>query len=951
MSRSRFGPLSPSLAMALLGLLILAASPPGFADSPDLTEFMQPYPQSLACAGFSIGVYADIDANGVNETLVVFHTLANSEAYGLATSNHLGSAGYFYSGANAHCGGSPPYQTGRCVIWFVDMLAPGFVLNDPNSWTYKSVPGVDLVTSSDVNLVGGQSSGYRQVRAYTQRNAAGTVVGSYQASSSDPWPGPLADQTCSFSHAQGVSEIALRTDFAENTIWSLVVRSAACSGPVITEQPQNRSVCLGDAATFIVNGTASDPITYQWFRNDTAIPGATASTLTVNPVTWESCGEYRCTLTTPCGSATSNAALLAPGCATVVWRVNAGGPQVAPGNGGPNWSADTGGAPSPYVNATATGNATGATAAVIDVSDTSIPAGTPMALFQDERWDPTGGAELQWRFPVSAGYYMVRLYFAEIYTAITAPGLRTFDVSLNGQSVLANFDMFARAGQNKGFVKHFNLGVAAPDTFITIDFTHRVENPAVKAIEIIRSCGAARIDVQPQSPTVCVGEAAVFSVAAAGGPPLTYQWYESYNGVTTALPGATGTHLYVATDATSSARSYWVTVTSPCGSVVSNVAGIALAYPPTIHTQPQSVSACLGGSAILSVAAGSGAPPPAPPTTLNYQWYKDEAVIPGATSSSYTVYPVTGAAMGSYHVVVSAGSCSTRSANALLDVRCQDIVYRVNAGGPARPATDAGPGWSADTAAEPSPYVNAAATGNATGAVSAAISMGDPSVPVGTPMAIMQDERWDPPGGAELQWRFPVASGHTYVVRLYFAEIYTAIVAPGMRTYDVAINGQTALPSFDVYLEAGQSQNRAIMRHFNVDVAFPADAITLDFSHRMQNPQIQAIEVALVRDGLTSSPLPEPASAYLLEQNVPNPFNPRTTIAFELPSPGHATLSVFDLAGRLVRTLADADLPAGRHRLDWDGRDAHGRNVAAGIFVYRLRCGDVVQTKRMTLMK
>jgi hypothetical protein len=91
----------------------------------------------------------------------------------------------------------------------------------------------------------------------------------------------------------------------------------------------------------------------------------------------------------------------APGtAATAAVRVNAGGPELA---GTPVWGADTQASPSPYVNAAATGNKTFTTTHGIDMTDPSIPPGTPAAMFQTERWDPPGGAELEWHIPVTAG--------------------------------------------------------------------------------------------------------------------------------------------------------------------------------------------------------------------------------------------------------------------------------------------------------------------------------------------------------------------------------------------------------------------------------------------------------------------------------------------------------------------------------------------------------------------
>lgn len=102
--------------------------------------------------------------------------------------------------------------------------------------------------------------------------------------------------------------------------------------------------------------------------------------------------------------------------------------------------------------------------------------------------------------------------------------------------------------------------------------------------------------------------------------------------------------------------------------------------------------------------------------------------------------------------------------------------------------------------------------------------------------------------------------------------------------------------------------------------------------------------------GVDSPGLDRP-SHYALAQNRPNPFNPATSIVFDLPRAGRATLRIYDLAGRLVATLADGALAAGRHTLRWDGRDAQGAAVASGVYLYRLESADFTATKRMVLAK
>ena len=88
-----------------------------------------------------------------------------------------------------------------------------------------------------------------------------------------------------------------------------------------------------------------------------------------------------------------------------------------------------------------------------------------------------------------------------------------------------------------------------------------------------------------------------------------------------------------------------------------------------------------------------------------------------------------------------------------------------------------------------------------------------------------------------------------------------------------------------------------------------------------------------------------------LGQNVPNPFNPRTQIAFELTRAANATLEILDARGRVVRRLHQGVLAAGQHELFWDGRDDAARSVAAGVYVYRLSSDAGSWSKRMVLLK
>ena len=90
---------------------------------------------------------------------------------------------------------------------------------------------------------------------------------------------------------------------------------------------------------------------------------------------------------------------------------------------------------------------------------------------------------------------------------------------------------------------------------------------------------------------------------------------------------------------------------------------------------------------------------------------------------------------------------------------------------------------------------------------------------------------------------------------------------------------------------------------------------------------------------------------FALAQNFPNPFNSSTTIAFQLGLPYRVELAIYSISGQRVRTLISSSLPAGHHRLQWDGRNDRDEPVASGAYLYQLSAGDFVATRQLTLLK
>lgn len=90
---------------------------------------------------------------------------------------------------------------------------------------------------------------------------------------------------------------------------------------------------------------------------------------------------------------------------------------------------------------------------------------------------------------------------------------------------------------------------------------------------------------------------------------------------------------------------------------------------------------------------------------------------------------------------------------------------------------------------------------------------------------------------------------------------------------------------------------------------------------------------------------------YGLSQNYPNPFNPETVIEYQLPQPAKVSLKIYNLLGREIRSLVDREMPAGYHRVKWDGRDDAGRKMDSGVYLYKIHVGNFMQTRKTLLLK
>jgi hypothetical protein len=133
------------------------------------------------------------------------------------------------------------------------------------------------------------------------------------------------------------------------------------------------------------------------------------------------------------------------------------------------------------------------------------------------------------------------------------------------------------------------------------------------------------------------------------------------------------------------------------------------------------------------------------------------------------------------------------------------------------------------------------------------------------------------------------------------------------------------------------------------------ELVVVDLSQSVELNEIEiqarSIENSEMEVAFSQATAVEIPTAFNLNQNFPNPFNPQTTIKFALPEAADVQLKVYGVDGRLVKTLVNETREAGYHEVVWRGDDGAGRRVATGTYFYVIDAGDNHQVRKMTLVK
>jgi hypothetical protein len=433
----------------------------------------------------------------------------------------------------------------------------------------------------------------------------------------------------------------------------LLARPCSASPPPhITVQPLSQSVLLNNSVTFSVGATSGTTMTYQWRKNGSIIPGATASSYTIVHVQTTDAGVYSVDVTNAGGTVTSSGATLTVNVPAGITTQPLSRAVLVGQNASFSVQASST-APLSYqwrFNGTALSGATSSALTLTNVQTTNAGSYTVVVS------NPYGSV-------VSA----VATLTVNVPAGIaTQPSSQTATQGLN-----ATFSVVASGTEPLSYRWRFN-GTAlsgATNSVLTLSnvqtnqggsYTVVVTNSwgsVTSAMATLTVLVPAGIATQPQSQAVVVGLSATFFVTASGTEPLSYQW--RFNG--TALSGATSSALTLSNVQTTNAGSYTVAVTNSSGSVTSAVATLTVYVRPRITTQPLSQMVTQGLNATFSVVASGTAP-------LSYQWQFCGTDVAGATNATLVVTNVQLVQAGNYGVTVTNPWGMAASAPALLTV-------------------------------------------------------------------------------------------------------------------------------------------------------------------------------------------------------------------------------------------------------------------------------------------
>ncbi len=530
--------------------------------------------------------------------------------------------------------------------------AYGVAISNTATMTVTMAPPVITTQPVDQTVLDGQTATFTAA-------AAGTVPLTYQWQKNGvdiPGENGLSYTTPVATAADSGSSYRIVVTNPAGTAVSNAAILIIASAPAITKQPLSQTVTEGFSATFRIEAVGVEPMTYQWQKNGINLAGANSSTYTTPATkTLDNGSRFSCIITNVAGSTVSTAATL------TVSNI------VSDDFSASGFNTDLWTFINPLNDATVT--MTGTNLRI------SVPAGVSHDAWTSNKapriMQPAKNRdfeiEVKFESPLSGKNVIQGVIVEQTSTNYLrfdffSDGLKTriFAASLvNGYaSVKRNLAIGELPSNVPIYLKIKRVGNQWTESYSfngttwsqAVSFSHTMtvtavgafagnaaDNPAFTAsIDYFFNTAypinpedqaAPVMTSQPVDQVVIEGQTATFNVSATGATPMTFQWQK--NGL--AISGATGlSYTTPATVLADNGAVYRAVVTNALGSVSSNTATLTVnGIAPTVAAHPLNSTSVAGETASFSVTASGSAP-------LSYQWKKNGADIPGATTASYT---------------------------------------------------------------------------------------------------------------------------------------------------------------------------------------------------------------------------------------------------------------------------------------------------------------------------
>ncbi len=406
----------------------------------------------------------------------------------------------------------------------------------------------------------------------------------------------------------------------------------------ITNQSTSSTVCNGASPSFSVTASGTNPITYQWFKNnDTIVNNATSSIYNIASAASSDDADYFVIVSNTCNTAQSNMISLTVNESPSISTQPADA-TVCSGSSVQFNAAATGTSPMTYQWYDANGAISGATSSNYLISQTSTSdAGSYYAIVTNSCDNATtNNAALTVNNPVVVTSQPTNIGICENNTA-------SMSVTVTGTSPISyqwfsGVDTLVGATNNTYSINNADTSNAGSYFVMAMNMCNTIQSNSL----ILSVSENPSITSQPIDAVVCSGSSAQFSTTAIGTAPLSYQWYNA-NGI---IVGANNVSYLVSQSNSSDAGNYYVKVSNSCSDETSNNALLTVNEPVAITSQPASVNVCNNSSASLSMTV-SGTNP------ITYQWYHSSDSLIGATNTSYTINNTDSADEGNYYAIAS----------------------------------------------------------------------------------------------------------------------------------------------------------------------------------------------------------------------------------------------------------------------------------------------------------